>query len=802
MGANFPPGRPKEIDPLGGQRRHEVRSVGANFPPGRPKAHEVRRSQNSPLGGQRRHEVRSVGAISIMKVTEPEVSQQYTALYQATIQEAVGGAAALMTRLVAHTRATLREQEGHAMELRERDRITDSRRRLNQFESILCERFTEELLTAFSRMASVERALPAASQGLHFDQLAVMDDDQLKQSVATARIHQTVQLAADAALAELNRLICTMLGLAVVRLERNPLRPAVYVEAITAALTHLRVPSVVRQAWISIMSSALGQELDAYYRHLCVHLRERGVGSPGAGGAALAGGDAVPPARQQQAVLTLERLRHLLAGAPSDAGDGVARRYEPQVSASHGESGFANAEQVPTGFRATVPAAFDAIKEMKQLDQVVQRLEARKAAAPAAVDAPQPVREQLRRSAHGLEQTLGVEVVTMMVDNITRDPRLLSPVQQLVAELEPALLQLALVDPRFFSHKQHPARRLLHEITHRSIAFESVDSRGFSGFMEPLREAVAPLSAGAAESDTAQAFDKVLGQLVGLWDDPGGKEKRQLAKAVKALQKAEQRNALSATIATEVCARPDAALVPDAVLDFVCGPWAQVVAHARMSDKSGADDPGLYAQLIEGLMWSAQPHLTRKKAGALTRLVPKLLSRLREGLATIDYPPHKTSGFFEVLMHLHQRGFKPDAEPASAPVTGKPRDAASASARLSHNDGLWVAPLEARASGFIDLSTGLQPLPAQTQLDQLVLGGWVALMAEGSWTRTRLTWASPNGTLFLFADALGYMQSLTRGACERLFAAGHIRAISAHLVEDALNAVAETAMRNSVDVRF
>ena len=156
-----------------------------------------------------------------MKVTEPEISQQYTALYQATIREAVDGSAALMTRLVAHTRAGLREQESQALELRERDRLTDSRRRLNQFEPILCERFAEELQTAFARMASVERALPAAPASLQFDQLAAMDDAQLAQRVSSARVQHTVQLAADAALAELNQLICAMLGLATVRLEHN-----------------------------------------------------------------------------------------------------------------------------------------------------------------------------------------------------------------------------------------------------------------------------------------------------------------------------------------------------------------------------------------------------------------------------------------------------------------------------------------------------------------------------------------------------------------------------------------------------
>ena len=732
-----------------------------------------------------------------MKVTEPEESRQYTALYEATVQEAVGGAATLMTRLVAHTRAALRELESKATELRERDAVTDSRRRLNQFEATLCERFAEDLMSAFARAASVERAQPAASANLHFDELAAMDDAQLSQSVASARVRHKVQAAADLALGELNRQICTLLGLSAVRLEKNPLRPTVYVEALTAALTHLPVPSTVRQGWISIMSGALGQELDAYYRRLSAHLRERGVGS---GGIAVSPEPRAP--RQESSLLTLEKLRRLLADAPRASADEISQRYEHAPQALGDDSTFVGSEQVPTGFRPTIPAAFDAARRMNQLDEVVQRVESRKNAPGPADAAMHPAREQLRRAAHGLEQALGVEVVTMMVDNIAHDQRLLTPVQQLVAELEPALLQLALVDPRFFSHKQHPARRLLHEITHRSIAFESVDSRGFSGFMEPLREAIAPLSAGKVEN--ASQFDKVLGELEQLWDDPAGKEKRQLAKAVRALQKAEQRKALAATMVEDIHSRPDAQLVPQAVLDFLCGPWAHVIAHARMTDKTGADDPGFFGELIEGLMWSAQPELTRKKVSTLTRLVPKLLGRLREGLATIDYPPHKTSEFFEVLMNQHQRGFKRDEAPmAPRPrVRPQPSEFPPTVGHAQAKDGLWVAPLEARASGFIDLAPDDTPLPAQGLVDQLVVGTWVALMAEGSWTRTRLTWTSPNGTLLLFTDALGYMQSLTRRSCEQLAAMGHLHVVSMHPVEDALDAVAEAAMRNSVDIRF
>ncbi len=78
-----------------------------------------------------------------MQVTEPEDAQRHAVLYQATIDHAVRGAPDLMARLVAHTRAALRDLEGRAQERRERERLTASRRMLNQCEA--------EAISAFFR---------------------------------------------------------------------------------------------------------------------------------------------------------------------------------------------------------------------------------------------------------------------------------------------------------------------------------------------------------------------------------------------------------------------------------------------------------------------------------------------------------------------------------------------------------------------------------------------------------------------------------------------------------------------------
>jgi hypothetical protein len=81
----------------------------------------------------------------------------------------------------------------------------------------------------------------------------------------------------------------------------------------------------------------------------------------------------------------------------------------------------------------------------------------------------------------------------------------------------------------------------------------------------------------------------------------------------------------------------------------------------------------------------------------------------------------------------------------------------------------------------------------------LPLGTWVELLTGEQWVRTQLTWASPHATLFLFTSAYGTTQSMTRRSRDRLVQAGRLRMISTQAVMDvALNAVAQEAMRNSV----
>jgi hypothetical protein len=79
-------------------------------------------------------------------------------------------------------------------------------------------------------------------------------------------------------------------------------------------------------------------------------------------------------------------------------------------------------------------------------------------------------------------------------------------------------------------------------------------------------------------------------------------------------------------------------------------------------------------------------------------------------------------------------------------------------------------------------------------------GTWLELMVNGNWLRVQLTWASPHATLFMFTSAAGTAHSMSRRTLERLRAQGAMKVVAErNVVDDALDGVAKTALRNSLD---
>jgi hypothetical protein len=715
--------------------------------------------------------------------------QQRQALFQDILEQAALDGEPLLLEVLSAVRRKLEESALHAPNVIEQDQHRLSLKLLDSKGKALAERFTPLLRDNFHKKRRLDSQFASlAKDEWHYGQLQGMNVGQAQEQMALTCILQMSTHTTEAALAELNAYICALLNLSTIRPERNPLRPLVYVTSLQELLMQASVPLQIRTDWIHHVPVALGKALLALYTGLNTYLREQGV-MPVI--AAKADGHAnAAPELPSQSQHVLDGMRSLLAKEMSSA---ATQQAHPS-----------------TKFDTTMPTAFNTPTERQQIDQRVASIEKRPTPDVTLQDsAPDVIRQQLMLEYRHTSQALNLEVVSLMVENLVRDTRLLEPIRRVIENLEPALLRLVLVDPCFFSDNHHPARQLLFELTQRGLAFGSVETPEFGAFLMSLYRCVVPLS--KQHILDAGPFELALNNMHAMWKADFGQYKHndQKDSAVKVLQEAEVRHLIARKMVSALEQLPELHRVPSSVAEFLCGPWAQVMAFAEMQHGTDTDDPGHYKELVNVLLWSAQPNLTCSNVAKLTKLVPRLLSKLREGLKLIDYPSVKTSDFFDILLKLHEQAFKParthdDATPV------KPAQGLTTS--LTSPQDHWVAPAEVKVSGFMDFqdddtstdakSAPQDPTPSAPTVLPAV-GHWVEMWVKDAWLRTQLTWISPQSTMFLFTSVHGQTQSMTRRSLDKMLANNTLHILAEQsMVDSVLDKVVQQAIRNSLDSKL
>jgi hypothetical protein len=459
------------------------------------------------------------------------------------------------------------------------------------------------------------------------------------------------------------------------------------------------------------------------------------------------------------------------------------------------------------------------------------------------------VRTQLKKDATRVGQVLGMEVVRKLVNQVAQDPRLLVPVREAIVALEPSLLRLAMVDSRFFSEENHPGRRLMERVAQRSFKYNDERSPEFDIFFHSITEAFNGLN--ALEIKDSKPFGQALNELQNLWDEQDQQERTQRSNIRQTMEFAEERQAQADQIAFDMSLRADLDNVPGVVLDFLFGPWALVMAHARLTDTARQIDPEGYGSMVTDLLWSVKREATLKRPGKLIAMIPGLLGKLHTGLASLGLDPRETTAFFSALEKLHRpvlklrrvRSQRDAAESDHAPLEvelAEPETPdlseilpATPEQRKAKAAGQpWLAPQELDNAGFEDtMPSGpadLSPTPddepmstisgdededdendeheqahaagdEQRKPEDILMdlreGSWVDLYSKRRWLRAQLIWASNRGTLFMFVSHGGQPHSMTKRSCERLIKDNLLRPVETHgVVAQALdNLVREVA---------
>lgn len=699
-----------------------------------------------------------------------------TQAFDTCLKEALTLTREWMPRWLTQLQTALKEKESSTSQMGEKQGLIEARHALESQRDRIATDFLASMAEAVEQALPRSGVSPRRSRSVSFDELELMGDDQVQETVELARVQQVVQMSVDEEQLALTALLSTAQGHELVNADANPMRADIIVAALMKTLKGLPVESAARARWLQVGALALGSELRNMYLQLAMMLSQAGIepaayaviqapesrpvpnanAKPGSNGGAapVRGGEADPEHEVlgSDALLTLDHLHQLLVGNLDQSGD---------APSDQGASGSGNA----------------------------------------------------------MVRTLASEVVSLMLKRIASDERLLPPVREMLQEMKPALLQLARTEPRFFADRQNPARRMLDAITERSLAFTSEQDRGYGAFSGQVRNILKALK--APGPDISERLEQLLDDLNRSQAEavaPAQVQARGLA--VQTLVRVEQRNLLAERVATEIRSRNDFEKSPGVVRRFLTSAWSQVIAQARLevSDTPSikpADSPAFrYNELLPDLLWSSQLALASLNRPRLVKIIPKVLRTLREGLDSIEYPREQTEAFFQALMGLHEAAYKTQRN--EPPVVDDPP-----SVQPEMDDEPWMQRTEARNSClmedvFLDSPlTSTQPAFLETrpmqrewadlkmelagqQASNLPVGTWVDISQDGQAVRWQITWASPHGTLFLFTGANGRSLSMTKRGLDRLQEQNRLRVVADHgVVDEALDEVARQAWLNS-----
>ena len=627
--------------------------------------------------------------------------------------------------------------------------------------------FERGLLETFDRKLA---PAPRGAGGVATDHASftLVDDDTVELEIALGRLLRktTDEIDADE-LAGVSARLGELAGGRSLEGAANPLGPETALEALQRACEAVPQPGPVRMALVNALQPHLALALRKLYAELNDMLLAEGVlprirrqvQRPSAGQAGRrATGPGVPaPAADASKVpglpagmtvsqaMALKELLPGATGAPIDVRAIIGALLEgPATSRRHGARMLANPEGSLYERAMTTPAP------QALLDQLSQMQGAGAGdAAGGPGDLAAVVAHLAQTREHPLEQLTG-ELVSVVFDFVLHDRDLSAAVKVEIARLQIVAFKAAVLDRSFFARREHPLRELLTTIADSATDPEidaGPDGRFVAGVRAIIDEVLAAFAADLA------VFVAARERLAALVVELAREGEQEIAALAAELTDREQGEALRARATSAVATR--IALAPAFVQRFLTEIWTNVLADTERHGRTGDDGWDARLALVDDLVWSVAPKQTADVA-RLTGMLPKLVPALNRGMKAVGATAETQRAFLDELMRAHTallqaaRAKRPPVPPPPAAPPAPPASGAIEAPDLAHD----AAPVLAR-------------------------GAVVEFADAGPAVRAKLTWISPQRTIYLFT---------ARGAAARHVAPG---ALAAALREGKARVVAE-----------
>lgn len=502
-----------------------------------------------------------------------------------------------------------------------------------------------------------ERA-PAAL-AIDYGSLTLIDDDVVVRQIEIERLTGHLREADSTALGRVNLTIAVMHNDREARERENPFRPYLLARALYEALRELMFEEAQSKLLFEALGQAMVNRLPGFYGAILSVFEAGGISArltarPSAmsraerdrmawqlaarqlDGARLP--DHPDRALHERLLPKLRRLREIgqggaHAGGVDAGGDATAHQQDLLDviwNIFHQPRGAMGAPRAPGA------APRDA------LDTALLALQ-REVAAGAEPPAPLALRERLGAALGDAAQTRSMNISALLFESMLHDDLLTPAMQRQFGRLYLPFVRAALLEPELLHHSGHPVRRLLDRLGMLGV-------RAVPGLPAPVLrdaelDAIVGIVPGLFEdevqvfSDAERALDShVAAQLAAIV--PGA------AVCAEAIVEAAADSARLAGAGVALSAALQPLQVDPRLADFILGTWARVLAHPGPGATAAA-------ALLPQLLWSAQDKAAPEERSALMRMLPELVGKVREGMASIALPEAPSKAAFDRLVAVH-----------------------------------------------------------------------------------------------------------------------------------------------------
>ena len=386
---------------------------------------------------------------------------------------------------------------------------------------------------------------------------------------------------------------------------------------------------------------------------------------------------------------------------------------------------------------------------------------------------------ELKKKAETKGEKATIEIVALMFQAILQEDRIPPGIRVWFARLQMPVLRVALAEPDFFGTASHPARQLIDRMGSCVMGFDASGIQG--GALEKEIKRVVQVieqypETGKRVYELVYAeFQKFLQKFL---TGTGAAQK-----VASVAQQVEQKETLTIQYTIEMRNMLKDIPVREEIRIYLFKVWAEVLAVAAVRKGPQHVDTLELKKTSTDLVWAASAKPNRADRARVIQDLPKLLQRLRAGMALLGMAPSQQDIHIKTVSDTLADAFlsKTQAIP-TAQIEAMAKRLANLEDFVSE-DGMGDLPLDAES---IEVMLGIDPAtidvvanggskPNNAMLawaQELELGSWFTLDHNGQVTKVQFAWRSERKQLNLFAAADGHTYLIQSGRLAAYLQAG------------------------------